>query len=417
MCILVYASEPFLTLSIHFVRRRWKRIHTSIGFEDMLLMEMEQGDPTRDMMMCFMKPGNLAPQNLETSCPREAVAVEPPVAELVRALLGQVPKAHFGVLEIIIKKFDVSSLRDSLLSIVKSRGLPPTITEWIEGVSNMFIEGSKIAKEILEKAQIKDHFDSEWLCAEMWLVLPCLQRRVAAGKAGETEIKVVNFISSTFPALLLGSDHDSGEDEPTKKEGEDVGAEQEGEKVSGEEVLAALKALEIPNLFSPSALAKSGFSVRQQAALVSQFGGKDASEASYNFSSYLTRKSWNEIKDELKFCTELPTKKNIIDSDGHPWNSVMRAFMRSPRVKLRTKTRYLMKMGGLKRLDEIYEEEKTGKGRSRTKSSVTRIPASDVVKSLITKCEEAKVVTRVFEGGVWVSGVAKIHQAQFGYKR
>ena len=117
----------------------WKAIHAAVGFRDTLLMEMENGDPTRDMMMCFMKPGELAPLNLEHNRrPRKVAAVEPPVADLVRELLGQVPKAYFGLLEGIIKKFDVSSLRDALVSVAEARGWS---SDCIESVSNMFIDG------------------------------------------------------------------------------------------------------------------------------------------------------------------------------------------------------------------------------------------------------------------------------------
>ena len=93
----------------------------------------------------------------------------------------------------------------------------------------------------------------------------------------------------------------------------------------------------------------------------------------------------------------------------------MRAFLRSKRVNLRMKTRYLMKMGGLKKLDDIYEEEKSGRGRSRTTSSATRVPASDELKRLIA-LRASQTLTRVFKDGVAINGVATIVKASYGYK-
>lgn len=174
----------------------------------------------------------------------------------------------------------------------------------------------------------------------MWLILPCLQRRVEGGKADATETKVVDFVKSNLPVLLLGGDEaDQGEkkEEPTETAAE---KEAETEEVTGAEVMAMLMSLNIPGLFDPASLAKSGFTVRQQTALLAQFGGRDAREGADNFSTYLTRAAWNDMKSELKLCTSPPTKASMVDGSG-PWNKVLRAFIRSPRVNLRTKTRYV----------------------------------------------------------------------------
>ena len=177
-------------------------------------------------------------------------------------------------------------------------------------LTTRFARRSKIAKRILEKSEIREHFHSEWLCAEMWLVLPCLQRRVASGKAGENEAKVIEFISGAFPALLLGSEENEveGDGEEDHQKGEAVGDAGGIDEISGEEVLAAFMSLNIEGLFTPSALSSSGFTIRQQAALIAQFGGRDSSEAARNFAAFLTPRSWSEILDELRFCSELPTK-------------------------------------------------------------------------------------------------------------
>jgi hypothetical protein len=132
----------------------WKAILTSFGFINTYLAEIEPGDPTRDMMLCFLKPGELkkVPTTNTTSTPS---AVEPPVAEIVRTLLGQVPKASFGFLESIIEKFNVGGLRDALVAFAKSRGWG---TEWIESGLNMLTEGSKIARGMLDKAEVKERY-------------------------------------------------------------------------------------------------------------------------------------------------------------------------------------------------------------------------------------------------------------------
>ena len=282
---------------------------------------------------------------------------------------------------------------------------------------------SKIASNMLEKSEIQEHYDSEWLCPEIWLILPVIQRRVDAGKATEAEKRAVEFVKASLPMLLLGDD-EKGEGgggvkedmrEPPSTSAASAEAESTGE-VTGEEVLSCLKSLKIPALFEPSSLSASGFTVRQQTALIAQFGGRDASEAAANFSGFLTRPSWDEIKEELRFCSTLPTKANLIDTDGTPWNNAMRAFLRSPKVVLRSRTRTLMRMGGLAKLDDLYEEEKSGKRkRASSVSTAKRVPASEALNRVVSR-HASRVIRREFEGGVRLSNIATIVNASFGYK-
>jgi hypothetical protein len=85
----------------------------------------------------------------------------------------------------------------------------------------------------------------------------------------------------------------------------------------------------------------------------------------------------------------------------------MRAFLRSPKVALRSRTRTLMRMGGLGKLDDIYEQEKSGKSRSSSIGTAKRVPATDEVNRVISK-NKPRIIRQEFEGGVCLKNISTI---------
>jgi hypothetical protein len=71
-------------------------------------------------------------------------------------------------------------------------------------------------------------------------------------------------------------------------------------------------------------------------------------------------------------------------------------------------------MGGLGKLDEVYEQEKSGKGAGRTAPAAGSV-ASPELKRVLER-HKRPVQRHTFDGGVSLQGVAAVVSAKFGYR-
>ena len=80
----------------------WREILENMGFIDSLVYEVEDGDPTWDEMMCFLKPNIETARNVEervhVPSPRSESrtflkeGADPPVIQMIGTLLSQAPE-------------------------------------------------------------------------------------------------------------------------------------------------------------------------------------------------------------------------------------------------------------------------------------------------------------------------------------
>jgi SAM-dependent methyltransferase len=482
--------------------QEWRDIVSSVGLADAMMQGMESGDCTCDEMLCFVKPPmnpSQSPLSLPPPPPPQAAKGHPrkrakeeefpdapPLVGLIKTLLAQVPAASASSGGALVHSltqllgYMLPTVRAMLLThmpqalkeefpnaIDITSKLEPTVTANLKVV----LSALEMLEEMIDRMEVNTEVDVPILYPEFFLVLPVIDRKVRERpeKASEVEVKLVEFLRSYLPALLVtasssssssssASDASISEGSATRDDGapsdeaeeDGMSVEERENVVTGEEVLATLRQMEtsLPDLLSPSTLAQSGFNVRQQGALAGKFGGRDMESTAKILASYLDRSSWNDAKEALLEAAALglrPTKQRMLDvSSGGgaaPWHRATRAFLASPHVALTSAGKFGLSLIGLNEFSSLYdvvkqEVKERAAALDAPVGEVSRGPlvaigdkdmkrgdrekVSDGIRAL---CSTGTILTRRFQfkdkekdgSGVTILHVGKILRATYGY--
>ena len=444
----------------------WRHILEKVGFVDSLVYEVEDGDPTFDEMMCFSKSSSF---HCKTKYPkvhempfRGRDTIVPPVAQLVRTLLGQIPifvtNNARDILEFLQQQ--LPSLQD-MCSKAILQGAPSLVNELDISNANARFVGKKIIDtfepllhssfeqlistvdgvlSMLKQSKLQDVYNFKNLgnIPELILILPYLEMKVhmEGEQCNDLEKMVIIFVRKYFPALLSDvAEECTGSSSPASDLPQDEGTSTtQPETVTGREIQHLIKRLEekIPGLLDPDiAVVHSGFNLPQQASLFGKFGGKDLSSACDNLAGYLTREIWIDMKVHLdavvKEGGELPTKTRLLSqSKHHPWHRVFYAFLKSPRVNLNQQGFIALKLIGLGDICTLYEQAKKEQNEIEPTHS---LDCDSEVTSCLTATHQSledlgrdwtgDVITRVitYDGKEenCLHDVAEVIEAKFGY--
>jgi len=193
----------------------WREILENMGFIDSLVYEVEDGDPTWDEMMCFLKPNIETARNVEETVPSPRSesrtflkeGVDPPVIQMIGTLLSQVPeitvsnattilhfladflpKVHNKLSDLIliaipylIKENDIFGSESRTVAKQIGDILEPILTACSSQVLG-FVNGS-IA--LISESELKSMFNFKNLVhmTELYLIIPYFQRKVQLAPA------------------------------------------------------------------------------------------------------------------------------------------------------------------------------------------------------------------------------------------
>lgn len=450
----------------------WREILENVGFVDSLIYEVEDGDPTWDEMMCFLKrDGGTSPDIGENTSkevlpqPRKSLKEDgdPPIIGLISTLLSQVPEFVVSNAATILKDLAQflpkieNKLSDLIMitipylitqndtfgsesrTIAKQVGdiLEPILTACITQMLG-FVNGS-IA--LLSESELKTAFNFKNLVntKELYLIMPYLQRKVqsADSDANEMEKNIVNFLQEYLPSLLPPVEGSIDHDDDSSNCGTIIsqsGKIKAKDDVADSEVQEFVQELAdtLPDILDMNlVMVQSGLTLPQQTSLVGKFGGYDLPSASSKLCKYLDRNTWNELKKALRLAVgtkALPTKSRLLENN-HPWRLALLTFFKSPKVTLTQKPLLGLRLIGLGELGNLYKEAKKESKKDQSQSLNCQYE-SDIVshlQSLNTKIEETNrewtedIVERrikyrtndIEENCLW--DVAEIIDAKFGY--
>jgi SAM-dependent methyltransferase len=403
----------------------WREIVRSVGLVDAFMQGLEDGDCTCDEMLAFYK-GPLLSSSPPSSAATAATAGEvpvsvkdgtveeeypdaPPVVEVIRVLMGQMPSAASSTGTAVFKALAsglaglAPTLRDLLLTQLPEalgESMPnademaakvePSVSKFLQ----MAIDTVSSLQVMLERAEINTQMNVQILYPEFFLILPVIDRKVRErpDAASDLEKRLIAAIRDYVPALLISSTGavvPEGEDYYDDRDGSEGSSASERENsVSGRELLEVFRTMEqsIPNLMAPSTLAKSGFSLKQQSALAGKFGGRDALATAMTLASYLDKPTWIQLRAELLATAktgDLPTKERLISASPaeHAWRRCLKAFLRSPIVKLTAPAKFALKMVDLKELVELHDNVKKVIEEEEKAARLSTAAGEDVIRA------------------------------------
>ena len=438
----------------------WREIVQQVaGLEDCMCYEMEAGDPTVDEMLCFVKPDGgappPAPADVTYGTPPIPTPLVPPILNVLRGLLGQVPGAlastTASVVDWLVEM--LPTLLEQLVGLLRSLDMGEAFAETlgaIEGamkqVEAMLLKTLKTWQSMFSNVELKEAWNMKGLLEfpELFLLVPYLQRKEAKSAV---EQHVLKLFREWAPQFLLAEDGTLVRQISTQPPADPTGEPREADQppqpsgcVTSAEVYARLQLLveRMPALADPErALHSSGFSVRQQSALVGKFGGTDMAAFAENLAWYVEndRGVWSTmtgILETVEARGDLPTKKRLLHEQAHPWHRLLRAFFRSSRVRFDgTVARMGLRAMDLTELVTIWEEEqrqlRESKGvRKAAAQAATPVevirPSQDVssIEGLMqlqaATGPQVTVTLEAPESGVFtVPDVGEVISAKFGY--
>ena len=453
----------------------WREILESVGFEDTLVYEIEDGDPTWDEMLCFYKPKEYV--LLETftmpSEEREHISnqqipqrgqADPPIVGLINTLLSQVPEfvatnasknlqylsqllpkvqnklTDFVLVAIpyLITQNDIFGSQSRVMAKQAGDILEPIITSFFRQALGL-INGSLSLLNDSENNAIFD-FKKMVNTTEIYLLIPYLERKVQLAPDTDSAIekKIILFLEEYLPSLLLSKCSDE-EQSPTDCQNtlHDNIIKQDDQITSGEIQAFVMDMAEtLPKILeTETMMLQSGFSLPQQAVLVGQFGGNDLPSACKQLATYLDRRTWIELKTQLAAAVatgDLPTKSRLLDTkpEIHPWQLSLKIFFRSPKVRLNESALLGLRLIGLGKIRSIYEEVKKDvdaenelqQGNQYDIGIISHLKSTDLSINDIDKEWTDDIVKRTItyslasseENSLW--DVAEVIEARFGYK-
>jgi len=457
----------------------WRTILEKAGFVDTLVYEIEDGDPTWDVMMCFQPAKDhlddvkaLLARKVENepinhSCDDD----EPDVINLIDTLLSQIPSfAVSNATEIlqhlaqILPKIQNKLLDAVLIGIpylliygdtndifgTESRSVARQVTEAIEPKITVlfkqmigFVEGSI---SLLSQSELKFNMKNVIQTPELFLILPYLERKVRMGAEDTNNIEktMIMLLKKYLPFLLPKENilpeqtNDETDELQLEPVSPNIDVDESCMEITGNEVKDFVETLakKLHGLLDPQiVLVRSGFTLPQQATIVSKFGGRDLSSACESIASFLDFDSWNELKKHLNAAAEtgeLPTKKLLFsiayDENKkaiiHPWRSALQSFFRCPKVRINQQALLGLRLLQLDEIGKLYKEAKKVHTSTPTDNRYNGHIASYLASSnsLMEKLSEEwlddvveKTITYDQSANFDLWDVAEIIHAKFGY--
>ena len=395
----------------------WRVMIESLGFEDSLVYDVEDGDPTWDEMMCFYKLPTMGtsanvlvrpPAHKEFDEKKMSKGIEEPaIIGLIDALLSQVPEFVASnasrLFEFVLTWLPnmQNKLTDMVLiaipylitqnevfgsesrSIAKHFGdtFEAPITAFFKQIIG-FMEGClalRSQSELKAKLNMKQISNTN----ELYLIIPYFQRKVQVegDDANELEKMLVSFVEQYIPAILpqkANAEREQEHDDLTEQSTRDKQIPSSVERNDSEDTVAPHEVQEVfkkiaetlPSILdSKLLLIQSGFTLPQQATLIQRFGGHNFPSTCAKVAAYLDRETWNEMKSNIHVAADsgdLPTKSRLLPVDfgketassNHPWHSVLMAFIKSPRVNLNQQALLGLRLIGLPEISKLYKRAK-----------------------------------------------------------
>jgi len=447
----------------------WREILELVGFVDAMVYEVENEDPTWDEMMAFSKVSS-HDASIIKSCEIHTMpclsldSQFPPVARIIRTLLGQIPTFILSNTCDILEFFrqQLPQLQECFRKAVED--LPTLLNEFEMSTSHARLIGKKVTDmfehglqssfeqmiaaidgvlSMLTQSDVQELYNFKNLgnIPELTLILPYLERKVEreGESCNDMEKMVIQFIRKNFPALLPDTaDTEVKASSPTSCQSFDTEfsktVEKNSRSVTGEEIQQFIESLQehIPGILDPDiVVAQSGFTLPQQASLLGKFGGKTLPFACDNLASYLNRQIWTEMMQDLntvKATGDLPTKSRLLSSsDEHPWHCVLQTLLKSPKVNLNQQGFFGLKLIGLGDICILYEKAK--KEQDDLETTHTLDCDLEVTSCLATTNKSLEDLSRdwtddVVQRVITYDGsevnclvdVAEVLEANFGYK-
>eukprot|EP00591_Stephanopyxis_turris_P015246 CAMPEP_0195541584 /NCGR_PEP_ID=MMETSP0794_2-20130614/51160_1 /TAXON_ID=515487 /ORGANISM="Stephanopyxis turris, Strain CCMP 815" /LENGTH=1794 /DNA_ID=CAMNT_0040675687 /DNA_START=95 /DNA_END=5479 /DNA_ORIENTATION=+ len=481
----------------------WRAMLESLGFQDSLIYEVEDGDPTWDEMICFCKPPATSSTDMIDKIPaHEEYTVlgtkkspkesgEPPIIGLINTLLSQVPEFAASnatsVSKYLVER--LPKIQENLIHVIsvaipylitqndlfgsESQTVAKQVTGIIEPPITAFFKQALVFAEgclaLYSQSELNTSFNFKNLLdtTELYLIMPYIQRKVQveADDANELEKMIVSFLEQYLPSLLpqtISTEHDkfatngtgagdrsqasfdgfekNKSEHSSSKKGTD---EEDMTEVTPNEVQDFMEELAetLPCILdAESIMIQSGFTLPQQAGIVSQFGGNDFPSVCTKLAYYLDRRTWYELQSNLRVAVDsgdLPTKSRLLSAESgqsnscfHPWHSVLMTFFKSPKVNLTQQAMFGLRLIGLAEITNLYKEAKKESKTDEAQPAASYQYDSSVLsflRSIDSSLEEINkdwtddIVERTItytsndkkETSLW--DVAEVIEAWFGY--
>ena len=332
-------------------------IENATSLADTVLYEVEEGDPTKDELLCFVKRAN--PSVFETTTTQHAeqpapTTIVPTNAKTVlpgRAnLLSEIPAAFLQFAKDVVGK-SVGTLLPEAKRFLKENISEVTscpqliaetfVDEFFDPIVEMFAKFEPLLNDInikpaTESTTATPDDGTNLFPSELFVIIPVLRRMVKQKRASKGEVLLVSIYNDLF-----------GDDEveekalppppPPPTEVEDV-------PVSREAVLSRLTQLTeaMPKLLSPDMLSKIGLN-RLQVALINPNGVVgDVNKLADHLSEVLDPTSWMSLDiclQKIQASGKYPdmamlTGRNSQRDGANPWCAAVMAVLGAPKIQL-----------------------------------------------------------------------------------
>ena len=356
----------------------WRRIVESVGLRDTLLYDMEEGDPTCDEMMCFVK-GNLR----EHSKQRQQEKIDSNICDVgaedngsvsfngkIKTLTKNLPSITLEIAKVrhynidFISFFFMQNFIGKLLEIMKKideglkrgdLGLTAGQTFLVQQLTSQIlrpgIEMLEATEPFLNEAKPRDA-NIDLIPDELLILINGLQKRAQEKDATATEIALAAIVKDVSNFI------DSLGDTEEKADSRRV-------DVTSEEVRRLIGKLltSQPTLTDLDNLSGSDFNQSTKLFIESNFGKKgrniDADLITDVVYPYLDQYSWNKIEAALEEIIQNPESnkflyKNITDSRS-PWYHATMGLLSSREIKFNGFGKTLASAAGLGSLIDMWK--------------------------------------------------------------
>jgi len=376
----------------------WRVIIESAGFIDSMLYEMEDGDPTLDEMMCFIKPPftHTVPisQRSIDKLDLQADEAHPPLSYVpttVQLALDQGPLGLMDAIQSLLKVLSegLPELKETITTLIASLA-----SESQKAQAEAFV-GPAIAmlatllsklREQFEQFDFKEGALAQALPLEEFalIALASLQRGDSGVASGAMELAAISALREMKAMYTTG-----GVETPEQQKQEDGGefaTPPSSPKPSGpsgteptvkelEKLLSRLIEAR-PELASSNLLTEAHFPPRAISLVLGKLGGADRSDMAQTLGGYLDAKAFEELSlalnDVIDGKRREPFTWEAVQNPESIWWEAMMAFLGSPKVKFSSAGKTMASFAGLGPLMEMYQVAQKARRSGMTRQTRER---------------------------------------------
>ena len=395
----------------------WRDIISSVGFVDTMLYEMQEDDPTLDIMMCFYKPP------LHTSFKRPEVVevtsvplpLPPPIIPAITSLMQNVPATVLdmfkNILENVIKSLpSISKMILEMIHSSTSSGLSNVLQQAIERYTKEITTWLERFRPFLESTT---SVDMDFVPPELLLIIPALNKRVQRGVASPLEMAAAGIIQDIKSAFVMETK------EPIKQfTNKQTGFQREQVFKQFNLLLDAVPALKEVTILDTIKVPTLAHRFLKSFWITSSSIGESKLKPAVDWvMQNLDQQAWiqleSALEDIIKTKTMPPSWKKIVacaagKKKNHReaavlWAKALSAVLGSPLVYFTTTIAFQLKLLGLAGIDEAWSRAQEARGSQPSPSFDFQLEASE----LIVEMEE----NAFFD----IENVSQIVQATYGY--